>query len=73
MDDILIASSNWEEHCQQIEIVVLKKLAQCNIILKLGKSKLISNELQFLGFILTEEGIATAPEKTPRTSQRQET
>lgn len=62
VDDLLITSSNWEEHCQRVE-TVLSKLAENNITLKLDKSKLITNKLQFLGFVLNEKGITTSPEK----------
>ena len=56
VNDILITSDTWEEHCSRIE-VVLNKLQNNNITLKLDKSKFITNELQFLGFILSETGI----------------
>ena len=62
VDDILITSSTWEEHCTRIE-VVLNKLQQNNITLKLDKSKFITHDLQFLGFILSAIGITPSPEK----------
>ena len=43
--------------------MVLNKLEKSNITLKLNKSKLITKQLQFLGFILSENGISTSPEK----------
>ena len=43
--------------------MVLRKLHQNNITLKLDKSKFITQELQFLGFILSETGITPSPEK----------
>ena len=33
VDDLLIASTTWEEHCQQVEMV-LQRLAENNITLK---------------------------------------
>ena len=62
VDDILITSVTWDEHYSRIKLV-LKKLHQNNITLKLDKSKFITNELQFLGFILSETGITPSPEK----------
>ena len=37
IDEILITSTTWEEHCQHIEMV-LRRLAENNITLKLDKS-----------------------------------
>lgn len=62
VDDLLITSKTWEEHCDRVELV-LKRLQDNNITLKLEKSKLVTNEIQFLGFVMNEDGITTAPEK----------
>ena len=58
VDDLLITSTTWEEHCKWVEMV-LRRLADNNITLKLEKSKLLTNKLKFLGFILTKTGITT--------------
>ena len=58
----MITSATWDEHCNRIEWV-LRKLYQNNITLKLDIFKFITQELQFLGFILSETGITTSPEK----------
>ena len=44
VDDLLITSSNWEEHCTRVERV-LEKLSINNVTLKLEKSKLIAEEV----------------------------
>ena len=62
VDDILITSCTWKEHCNRVE-TVLNKLLQNNITLKLDKSKFITHELPFLGFILSATGITPSPEK----------
>ena len=62
VDDLLITSDNWEEHCNRVA-QVLCKLEENNITLKLEKSKLIAKEVQFLGFNLSETGITPAQEK----------
>ena len=59
---LLITSANWEEHCQRIKHV-LQKLSENNITLKLEKSKFIADEVQFLGFNLSEHGITPAKDK----------
>ena len=62
VDDLLITSSDWDEHCIRVE-KVLQKLHENNITLKLEKSKLIADEVQFLGFNLSETGITPSQEK----------
>ena len=62
VDDLLITSSNWEEHCTRVERV-LEKLSMNNVTLKLEKSKLIAEEVQFLGFNLSRQGITPSTDK----------
>ena len=62
VDDLLITSSDWNEHCARIE-QVLNKLSNNNVTLKLDKSKFIAEEVKFLGFNLTEQGISPSQEK----------
>ena len=62
VDDLLITSTNWEEHCQRVEHV-LNKLSENNITLKLEKSQFIAREVQFLGFQPTELGITPSTEQ----------
>ena len=51
-----------DEHCSRIDLV-LSKLQQNNITLKIDKSKFITQRLPFLGYILSETGITPSPEK----------
>ena len=62
VDDLLITSDNWEDHCRRVDQVLLK-LAENNVTLKLEKSKFIADEVQFLGFNLSENGITPSQEK----------
>ena len=62
VDDLLITSVNWEDHCDRVG-QVLQKLSDNNVTLKLQKSKLIASEVQFLGFNLTRQGITPSNEK----------
>ena len=68
VDDLLIMSDNWEDHCCRIEHV-LRKLSGNNITLKLEKSKFIAKEVQFLGFNLSEQGITPSREKVESIQQ----
>ena len=62
VDDLLITSVNWEDHCDRVG-QVLQKLSANNVTLKLQKSKLIASEVQFLGFNLSRQGITPSNEK----------
>ena len=62
VDDLLVTSETWEEHCYRVEHV-LEKLAANNITLKLEKSHFIAKEIQFLGFNLNDQGISPSAEK----------
>ena len=62
VDDLLVTSANWDDHCNRVE-QVLEKLSENNITLKLDKSQFIANEVKFLGFNLTEQGITPSKEK----------
>lgn len=62
VDDLLVTSTDWDEHCTRVE-QVLRKLSENDITLKLEKSKFIAKEVQFLGFIISEKGITPAPNK----------
>ena len=62
VDDLLITSNSWDDHCRRIEHV-LKKLLDNNITLKLEKSKFIADEVQFFGFNLSEHGITPSQDK----------
>ena len=46
VDDILITSTTWDEHCSRIDLV-LSKLQQNNITLKIDKSKFITKNYPF--------------------------
>lgn len=62
VDDLLITSKTWTEHCERIRIV-LHKLEENNITLKLKKSKLLTDRTNFLGFTLSAQGIKPSEEK----------
>lgn len=62
VDDLLITSNTWEEHCKRIQMV-LQKLENSNITLKLDKSKFLTDRINFLGFVLTAQGISISSDK----------
>lgn len=62
VDDLLVTSSEWNEHCQRIR-QVLEKLSDNHVTLKLDKSRLIAEDITFLGYVLTNQGIKPSPEK----------
>ena len=62
IDDILIYSKNQEEHEQHLRIV-LQTLREHQLYAKLEKCEFFKTEIQYLGHIISEEGIAVDPKK----------
>lgn len=62
IDDILIASRSFVEHLEHIEKLLIK-LEQAGFTLSLKKSKFFREEVSFLGFKLSAEGIRADPER----------
>ena len=62
LDDILIFSKTFEEHCQRLERV-FKKLAENGLKLKPFKCELFKQSLSYLGHIISEDVISTDSEK----------
>lgn len=61
IDDLLIASANFDEHLQHIQ-AVCEKLRKANMTINLEKTSFVK-EVKFLGHILTPEGIQKDEEK----------
>ena len=74
LDDILIFSRTWEDHLQHIE-EVLSTLRQHKLYANLEKCSFGMKEIQYLGYIVNEQGVHVDPTKiqvirdwpTPRT------
>jgi hypothetical protein len=74
LDDILIFSRTWEDHLQHIE-EVLFTLRQHKLYANLKKCSFKLKEIQYLGYIVNEQGVHVDPVKiqvirdwpTPRT------
>ena len=62
IDDILIYSKNNEEHAQYLRIV-LTRLREHKLYAKFSKCEFWLDRVQFLGHVLTPEGISVDPSK----------
>ena len=62
LDDIIIFSKTEEEHLRHLEII-FKRLRGADLKLKLQKCSFFKKHIQYLGHLLSEEGIQPLPEK----------
>ena len=62
LDDIIIFSRSEEEHLDHIE-QVFKRLEEAGLKLSLEKCSFFKKHIQYLGHLLSEEGIQPLPEK----------
>lgn len=63
LDDIVIFSRSYEEHWKHLEDL-FRKLEKAGLLLKPSKCKLFRSSVKYLGHVISEDGIATDPEKT---------
>eukprot|EP00253_Pinus_taeda_P011976 PITA_11976 len=62
IDDILVYSRTMEEHQEHLRIV-LQTLREHQLYAKFSKCDFFKEEIQYLGHVITKEGIAVNPEK----------
>lgn len=62
MDDIIIFSCSLEEHIQDIQ-KVLQTLRDANLKIQSDKSEFLRKEVEFLGHVVTTEGVKPNPKK----------
>lgn len=62
MDDIIVFSSTLEEHVTILS-QILERFSQHKLKLKTKKSKFLLNQVVYLGFIISSEGLKTDPKK----------
>jgi hypothetical protein len=63
LDDILVYSPSWEDHLQHLRLV-LEKLRESQFFAKMSKCSFGQTSIQYLGHIISDQGVATDPEKT---------
>lgn len=63
LDDILIYSSTLHDHVQHLT-AVLQTLQDNQLYLKYSKCSFAQSQLEYLGHIISSQGVATAPNKT---------
>ena len=62
LDDIIIFSETEEEHLQHLEII-FERLRKAKLKLKLQKCNFFKRHIQYLGHLISSEGIHPLPEK----------
>ena len=62
IDDILIYSKSKEEHKEHLKIV-LQELREHQIFAKFNKCVFFKDKIQYLGHVVTKEGILVDPKK----------
>ena len=62
IDDILIYSKYEEEHKEHLKIV-LQELQEHQLFVKFSKCDFFKDKIQYLGHVVTKEGISVDPEK----------
>lgn len=62
LDDILVFSRNREEHAKHLQIV-LKRLKKRGLKVKKSKCKFFQKQLKFLGYEVSEKGVAVDEDK----------
>ena len=62
IDDILIYSKNEEEHAEHLRIV-LQRLREHKLYAKYSKCDFWLTEVQFLGHIISKDGVSVDPSK----------
>ena len=63
LDNIIIFSKTPQEHLSHIRMV-FKKLKSANLSMKKSKCSIFSEEIQYLGHLLSATGIRPLPAKT---------
>jgi hypothetical protein len=62
LDDIMVFSQNIESHLERLA-ALLERLSRANLKLKPSKCHFLRRSVQFLGYMLSKEGVQTDPKK----------
>ena len=65
LDDLIIFSNSFEEHLERLE-TVFQRLRKCNLKLASKKCFFLQPRVKYVGFIVSEDGIATDPVKVEK-------
>jgi hypothetical protein len=68
VDDLIIFSSTAEEHARRLENV-FQRFEEANLQLHPGKCVFAQPQVQYLGYVLSEQGISASPEKMKAVKQ----
>ena len=60
LDDVLVFSKTLEDHLDHLRIVI-QRLVEAGLKLKLAKCHFARGELEYLGHVITREGLKTNP------------
>jgi hypothetical protein len=60
VDDLIIFSSTAEEHARKLENV-FQRFEEANLQLQPGKCVFAQPQVQYLGYVLSEQGISASP------------
>ena len=62
VDDIIVFSETFEDHIKHLD-AVFDRLRKANLRLKIAKCEFMKKELNYLGHIISDEGISGDPQK----------
>jgi len=62
IDDVIIFSRSVQEHAQRLENV-LQRFDMANLQLHPGKCVFAQPQVNYLGFVLSERGVSSSPDK----------
>jgi hypothetical protein len=68
LDDIVVYSNSLEEHREHVRLV-LAKLQEAGLYLKLSKCEFEMQPISFVGFIVTPEGVEIEPDRVRTISE----
>jgi hypothetical protein len=68
IDDIVVFSVTPDEHARRLENV-LQRFERANLQLHKGKCVFAQPQVQYVGFVLSQEGITSSPEKVKAVRQ----
>jgi hypothetical protein len=68
LDDIIVFSSTAEEHALRLENV-MHRFDEVNLQLHPGKYVFAKSQVQYLGFTLSDKGVAASPDKVKAVKQ----